>query len=157
MRAGITSAKEILTEKKLKGMKKTIFIAFAGLLLFAATSVSVSAQDSMMMKPNPKNPTVAIIRADWCSACKELEPIMSELKQQYGDKLNFVELDVTNDETTAKAAATAKSLGMTSFFEANKKSTSTVGVFKNKKQIFKTTHNPDRSVYVAAFDKALKS
>ncbi len=36
-------------------------------------------------------------------------------------------LDVTNDETTAQAAAKAKSLGLTRFFEANKKATSTVG------------------------------
>lgn len=133
---------------------------FAGFLVLAATVFSASAQDNMMsdkMHSSSKHPTVALIRADWCSACKQVEPVLKEAMQNYGDKLNFVVLDVTNDETTAKAAATAKSLGLTSFFEANKKSTSTVGVFKNRKQVFKTTHNPDRSVYIAAFDKALKS
>lgn len=131
---------------------------FACLLLLAGSVVSANAQDSMMMmeKMNPKNATVAIIRADWCTACKQLEPVMSELMRDYKGKLNFVMLDVTNDETTAKAAATAKSLGLTSFFEANKKSTSTVGVFKNKKQLFKTTHSADRSTFVSAFDKASK-
>ena len=133
-------------------------ILFAGLLLCAASVVSVSAQDRMMMKEaNPKNPTVAIIRADWCSACKEVEPIIDDLMHTYGNKLNLVVLDVSNDDSTAKAAETAKSLGLTNFFEANKKSTSTVGIFKNKKQVFKTTHNPDRAAYVAAFDKAIKS
>lgn len=131
---------------------------FAGFLMLAGSVISANAQDNMMMmeKMNPKKPTVAIIRADWCSACKELEPVMSELMRDYKGKLNFVMLDVTNDDTTAKAAATAKSLGLTSFFEANKKSTSTVGVFKNKKQLFKTTHNSDRSAFVSAFDKATK-
>ncbi|MEO8574571.1 MAG: thioredoxin domain-containing protein [Pyrinomonadaceae bacterium] len=143
-------------------MKNLKMILFAGLFLVGLSAVSASAQDSMMsdkmmMKSNPKNPTVAIIRADWCSACKEVEPIVNGLMQSYEGKLNLVVLDVSNDESTAKAAATAKSLGLTSFFEANKKSTSTVGVFKNKKQIFKTTHNPNRDVYVAAFEKATRS
>jgi thiol-disulfide isomerase/thioredoxin len=141
-------------------MKNIKIMLFAAFLVLATSAISASAQDNMMsdkMHANPKAATVAIIRADWCSACKEVEPVLNEVMQDYGDKLNLVVLDVTNDETTAKAAATAKSLGLTSFFEANKKSTSTVGVFKNKKQVFKTTHNPDRSAYVAAFDKAAKS
>ncbi len=101
-------------------------------------------------------PTVVIIRADWCSACQKLEPEMMELMKQYGGKLDFVMLDVTNDETTAKAAAKAKSLGLSSFFEANKKTTSTVGIFKGKKMLYKTAKNFNRADYVAAFDKALK-
>jgi hypothetical protein len=79
-----------------------------------------------------------------------------DLMKQYGDKLNFVMLDVTNDETTAQAAAKAKSLGLSAFFEANKKMTSTVAVFKGKKQTFKTAKNYNRDEYVAAFNKAIK-
>jgi len=136
-------------------------LLFAGLLLLGVSAISASAQDSMMkedhmMKMDPKNPTVAVIRADWCPYCKQLEPTMMDLMSEYSGKINFVMLDVTNKETTAKAAATAKSLGLTSFFEANKKKTSTVGIFKNKKLLFKTTNNQDRSAYVAAFDKAIK-
>jgi len=140
-------------------MKNLKAILFVGALLLSAFAFSASAQDTMMSggKSNGKaKPTVAIIRADWCSACKQVEPIMDDLKQQYGSKFNYVVLDVSNDETTERAAATAKSLGLSSFFEANKKSTSTVGIFKNKRQIYKTTHNPKRADYVRAFDKALK-
>lgn len=138
-------------------------LLFVGLLLFTASVISASAQDSirkddqMMMKTNPKNPTVAIVRADWCPYCKQLEPTMMDLMKEYDGKLNFVLFDVTNAETTAKAQAAAKSLGLTRFFEANKKKTSTVAIFKNKKQLFKTTNNQDKSAYVAAFDKAIKS
>ena len=131
---------------------------FVGILLLTGTALSTYAQDGMMIeKANPKNPTVAIIRADWCPYCKELEPTMMGLMKEYSGKLNFVMFDVTNKETTAKAAAMAKSLGLSSFFTANKKKTSTVAVFKNKKQLFKTTNNQDRSAYVTAFDKAIKS
>lgn len=101
-------------------------------------------------------PTVAIIKADWCSACQKVEPIMMGLMKEYDGKVNFVMLDVTNDDTTAQAAAKAKSLGLTAFFEANKKTTSTVAVFTGKKQIYKTAMNYNKSDYVAAFDKALK-
>ena len=139
-------------------MKKLKMIMFVGILLLTGTALSTYAQDGMMIeKANPKNPTVAIIRADWCPYCKELEPTMMGLMKEYSGKLNFVMFDVTNKETTAKAAAMAKSLGLSSFFTANKKKTSTVAVFKNKKQLFKTTNNQDRSAYVTAFDKAIKS
>ena len=139
-------------------MKNLKAFLFVGTLLLSAFAFSASAQDTMMSgKSRGKTkPTVAIIRADWCSACKQVEPIMDELRQKYAGKFNFVVLDVSNDETTERAAATAKSLGLSGFFEANKKSTSTVGIFKNKRQVFITTHNPKRADYVRAFDKASK-
>ena len=80
---------------------------------------------------------------------------MMGLMKEYGGKINFVILDVTNDDTTAAAAAKAKSLGLGAFFEANKKTTSTVGIFKGKKNLFKTAMNTDRDAFVAAFNKAL--
>lgn len=128
-------------------MKRITAIALSVALLLSFSVVSALAQTK---------PTVAIIRADWCSACQKLEPTMMDLMKEYGNKLNFVMLDVTNDETTAQAAAKAKSLGLSQFFEANKKMTSTVAVFAGKKQTFKTAMNYNKSDYVAAFDKALK-
>jgi thiol-disulfide isomerase/thioredoxin len=143
---------------ELINMKKLKMMLFAPALFLLAFALTASAQDTMMKsKSNGKAaPTVALIRADWCSACKQVEPIIQDLMQSYGGKFNLVVFDVTNEETTAQAIAKAKSLGLSGFFEANKKSTSTVGIFKSKRQIFKTTHNPDRNAYVNAFNKALK-
>lgn len=123
----------------------TVLMSVALLLTFAAVNTFAKSK-----------PTVVIIRADWCSACQKVEPIMSDLMKTYGSKINFVMLDVTNEETTTKAAAKAKSLGLSKFFEANKKSTSTVAVFNGNKQTFKTVMNYNKSEYVAAFDKAIK-
>jgi thiol-disulfide isomerase/thioredoxin len=104
----------------------------------------------------PKRPTVAVIRAEWCSACQKLEPTMMELKNQYGDRIDFVVLDVTNNETTARAAAEARKLGLAKFFEDNKQRTSTVVVLNSSgKIVFKTIQNFDRDAYVKAFDDAL--
>ena len=137
-------------------MKKLRVMMFVGLLLLTGTALSSYAQDAMMMeKHDPHKPTVAIIRADWCPYCKQLEPTMMGLMKDYQGKLNFVMFDVTNKVTTAKAAAMAKSLGLSSFFSANKNKTSTIAIYKNKKSVFKTVNNQDRSAYVAAFDKAI--
>ncbi len=139
-------------------MKNLKAILFVGALLLTTFAFDASSQDTMMSgeSSGKARPTVAIIRADWCSACKKVEPIIDDLKQQYADKFNYVIFDVSNDETTERAAKSAKALGLSGFFEANKKSTSTIGVFKNKCQVFITTHNPKRADYVRAFDKALK-
>ena len=119
----------------------------------AVTTVKSNPRVAAAAKTKPR---VVIIRADWCSACQQLEPTMMGLMQEYGNKLDFVMLDVTNEATTAQAAAKAKSLGISSFFEANKKNTSTVAIFKGKKSVFKTMKNFNKADYVAAFDKALK-
>ncbi len=132
--------------------------AFALLTLLA---VGASAQDKMnkmdsMNKMNSAKTTVAIIRADWCSACQKLEPGMAELREQYKDRINFVVLDVTNDETTKQATAIARKHGLAKFFAANKEKTSTVVVLDSKNNIvFQTDHNADRDAYVKAFDEAI--
>jgi len=123
------------------------------LMLSVALALTFSVASSAFAKTKP---TVVIIKAEWCSACQKVDPIMQELMKEYGGKVNFVMLDVTNDETTAQAAAKAKSLGLSRFFEFNKKMTSTVAVFKGKKQTFSTAKNYNKSAYVAAFDKAIK-
>lgn len=140
--------------------------AFAFALL-ALLSIGASAQDKMnkmdgMNKMSSNKPTVAIIRADWCGACQKLEPTMTKLMEEYGDRLNFVVLDVSNDERTAASAATARKLGLGKFFDANKKKTSTVAVFGAKNKLLSLTHYShnketafDRETYVRAFDEAI--
>ena len=41
-------------------------------------------------------PTLMEFYADWCTSCQAMAPDMVELKQQYGEKLNFVMLNVDN-------------------------------------------------------------
>ena len=140
-----------------------IHIVFAFLLL-AGLTASVSAQDKMMDKmmkddkamSDSKNPVVVIIRADWCPYCKELEPKMAKLMEEFGEKLQFVVLDITNRETTEKAKAEAKTVGLSTFFEANRTKASTVAIFKDKKQIFSTIHNSDGKDFAKAFEMAVK-
>ena len=79
-----------------------------------------------------------------------------ELMNQYKDRIDFVMLDVTDDQKTAKAATDARKLGIGRFFQANKKNTSTVIVLSPAHKIlFHTAKNFDREVYVKAFDDAI--
>ncbi len=135
-------------------MKKITAITMSLALMLSFSAVGVLAFGGNTVGKN-KTVTVVVIKAEWCSACQKVDPIMQDLMKEYGSKINFVMLDVTNDETTAQAAAKAKSLGLTKFFEANKKMTSTVGVFKSGKQTFVTSKNYSKSDYVSAFNKAL--
>lgn len=140
--------------------------------IFSVLALGVSAQDKMGGKMDDKmmgdkmgkmgdkmghaKTTVAIIRADWCSACQKLEPTLAQLREQYEGRINFVVLDVTTDETTRQATATARKHGLAKFFAANKKKTSTVVVLNSKNKIlFKTDHNDNREAYVKAFDSAI--
>ena len=139
-------------------MNKFKMLLAATLMLLAGMAVSASAQDAVMkdhmMKSDDKKPVVAIVRADWCPYCKELEPKMAKLMEQYGEKLRFVILDITDAETTKNARATAKSAGLADFFEKNKTKPSTVAIFKDKKQVYSTVHNTRSADFIKAFEMA---
>lgn len=122
-------------------------------LLF--TLVALAAMTALPVAAQGKKPVVAIIKADWCTACQKLEPTMMELMKLYGDRLEFVVLDVTNDEKLAEATKTSQKYGLSKFLQENQKNTSTVAVFKGKQVIFKTVKNFDREAYVKAFDEAI--
>lgn len=100
-------------------------------LVFSEPQVSVA---QMMPGAKPLSPTlqgkpvVVDIYATWCSGCKAIAPTLSQLKKQYQGKVNFVVLDVSDRNTSKKAAATAKQLGLTNFFEMNKTQTATVAI-----------------------------
>jgi thiol-disulfide isomerase/thioredoxin len=151
-------------EDLMKQMKRNAMLVGTVMALFALMAMNVAAQDDKMMGDkmggqmmDRSKPTVVIIRADWCGACQKLEPTLKELTEQYKDRLNFVVLDVTTDEKVAESAKKAEEIGISKFFAANKKNTSTVVVLGEKNKIsFKTTHNYDREAYVRAFDEAIK-
>jgi thiol-disulfide isomerase/thioredoxin len=137
-------------------MKTNHTLRRAGILLSFIALVGMVSAPVLAKSPKGKRPTVAIIRADWCSACQKLEPTMMELMGQYKDRIDFVMLDVTNDQKLAKAASDARKLGLGKFFQANKKKTSTVVVLgADRKILFQTAMNFDRDAYVKAFDEAI--
>lgn len=41
-------------------------------------------------------PTFVEFYADWCASCQTMAPVVADLKTRYGDKVNFVMLNVDN-------------------------------------------------------------
>jgi len=46
-----------------------------------------------------QKPTVLEFYADWCGSCQSMAPLMSELHGHYGDRINFVMVNI--DDTAA--------------------------------------------------------
>jgi thiol-disulfide isomerase/thioredoxin len=102
-------------------------------------------------------PVVVDVFATWCPGCKNIAPTLSELKQEYSGKVNFVVLDVTDKGKLKKTETQAAKLGLTKFLEANKSKTSTVAIINpatgNVLAIFK--NNPTKGDYSKILDSAL--
>ena len=102
-------------------------------------------------------PVVVDVYATWCSACKNIAPTVSQLKQQYAGKVHFVVLDVTDKASTAKSEAKAKELGLSKFFEANKTQTGSLTIVdpKTGKILAQERNNPDKKAYSKVLDQAI--
>jgi thiol-disulfide isomerase/thioredoxin len=94
----------------------------------AAAATLIAKGETPLAKKLQGKPVIVDIYASWCPGCKNIAPTLSQLKQQYGTKANFVVLDVTDTKTTKISMRMAAELGLTSFFNANKSKTSTVAI-----------------------------
>jgi thiol-disulfide isomerase/thioredoxin len=102
-------------------------------------------------------PVLVDVFATWCAGCKNIAPTLSQLKQEYSGKVNFVVLDVTDQAKLKETQAQAEKLGLGKFLEANKSQTSTVAIIDpatgNILTMFK--NNSNKADYSKILDKAL--
>lgn len=125
-------------------------------LFVTAFAISTFAQDGMEKKEMmaEKKATVVVVRADWCPYCKKIEAYMPELMKEYGDKLEFVVFDITDEETTSASMKLAEEKGLADFFKDNKGAAATVAIIKGGEIKFKANKKTDRETYEKAFKKA---
>jgi thiol-disulfide isomerase/thioredoxin len=102
-------------------------------------------------------PVVVDVYASWCAGCKNIAPTLSQLKQEYAGKVNFVILDVTDKGKLTTTEAKSKKLGLGKFLAANKSKTSTVAIVDpatgNILALYK--NNPTKSDYTKVLNTAL--
>jgi thiol-disulfide isomerase/thioredoxin len=102
-------------------------------------------------------PVVVDIYASWCPACKNIAPTVSKIKQQYGDKITFVTLDVSDKASAAKAEAKAKQLGLSKFFAANKTQTGSLTIVDpaTGNILGQERNNAELTAYSSVLDSAI--
>lgn len=111
---------------KFESKKKNILKALILICLLFAQPLSSKAIDHGYYGDKP---LFIEISTDWCFACKLLEPVIEQLKQEYAGKVTFVKLNPTSDESLQEAQQTALDLGISDFFNSNRNAFPRVAVY----------------------------
>jgi thiol-disulfide isomerase/thioredoxin len=100
---------------------------------------------------------VVDVYASWCPACKNIAPTVSQLKEQYAGKVEFVVLDVSDKSTTTAAEATAQELGLSKFLAENKTQTGSLTIVDpaTGNILAQYRNNPNKVAYTKVLDAAL--
>jgi thiol-disulfide isomerase/thioredoxin len=122
-----------------------------------AIAQTMMKQGTPLAKQLQGKPVVVDIYASWCPACQNVAPTLSQLKQEYGSKVNFVVLDVSDRGKASQAEARAKQLGLGAFFAANKSQTGLIAILDPATGKVLTQHrnNATKSDYTSVLNAAL--
>ena len=54
---------------------------------------------------NSEQPTLVDFFATWCGPCKMMHPVLEQLKEELGDKIRILKLDVDKNEALSQHTA----------------------------------------------------
>ena len=109
-------------------MSQSIFIRFSAWAAFAVTAILALAAVVQADSPAAPKATLVKIHADWCGTCTMLDSTWQALRNEYGENVRFVVLDVTDRSTVERSRAEAERLGIADLFDRYKSSTGTVAI-----------------------------
>jgi thiol-disulfide isomerase/thioredoxin len=122
-----------------------------------ASSPSATTVGGPLAKQLQGKPVVVDIYASWCPACRTIAPTLSKLRQDYGTRVHFVVLDVSDKAKSEQSEAKARQLGLGAFLAANKTQTGMVTIIEPStgKILAQQRNNPNTSAYTSVLNKAL--
>jgi thiol-disulfide isomerase/thioredoxin len=126
----------------------------------AHAGISPPAPPALMAAESPlptQRPVVIVVTAAWCASCRATAPAIAWLRTEYGDRVSFVDLDLSDDATTARSSVEAVRLGLRAFLEANEGRTGVTILGYERKIIRRSMIERRSGPYRAAFEEAFAS
>ncbi len=102
-------------------------------------------------------PVVVDIFSTSCSACRNLAPTLSQLKERYKGKAYFIVFDVSNRGKISESEAKAREYGLEDFFAKHKSQTASVTIINpdNGDILSQDRKNYELSDYTSVLDNAI--
>lgn len=145
-------------------MKRALVALSSLMLVLAGVAAALWMWNAAPVSPpipaaeaaNPTKPFVVKLHAQWCHVCLATTSMWSQVESSYGNRVNLVVFDFTNEATTVASEAEARRLGLEKFF-AETEGTGSVAVLhgRTKEVLAFIAGSRDFSEYRAAIDQAL--
>lgn len=133
----------------MKKVVSSIVLAMSFLLVTNLSVAQCGGKETKTVKSDCTTETAKIaavkFHADYCGACKKLEPKISELKGKFKEGVVFVKFDFSNDDAKAKTKSLAADQGLNNLLTSHKgtgyivlydlKSKKVVGKLKNSHSV----------------------
>lgn len=136
----------------------TVVVAglIASIPLAAFADTKPSAQDAAKAENAKYDARVVMVYDHECVVwCGKVKPLLNDLQNQYKSRVQFVELDTSNDQIEA-SKKTAKAIGVGKFLNENADYAPVIGVFSAKGKLVKELVGPkSKEIYSEAISKAL--
>ena len=95
---GATRLRNILITLVAIALSVAIFLGVQGKTSTASLQAQAQASVPLTVALSNGKPTLTEFYADWCTSCQAMARDLAEIKQEYGEKVNFVMLNVDNNK-----------------------------------------------------------